>query len=49
LVPGQILSREIANHIRRLHVREIHGYEPELGLRVFTAKALGAATAKGDE
>jgi len=40
LVPGQIVSRQIADFIRRLDVSEIHGYRPELGLRVFTKEAI---------
>ncbi|MEZ5513665.1 MAG: aminotransferase class I/II-fold pyridoxal phosphate-dependent enzyme [Steroidobacteraceae bacterium] len=40
LVPGQIISREIVAFMRALDVKEIHGYEPELGLRVFSQAAL---------
>ncbi len=40
LVPGQVVSAEIIHYMRRLDVKEIHGYRPELGLRVFTAEAL---------
>jgi|TARA_R110000744_G_scaffold253753_1_gene369331 arginine decarboxylase len=40
LVPGQVLSIEILKYMRALDVKEIHGYRPELGLRVFTEKAL---------
>ncbi len=43
LVPGQVISREILSFLRALDVKEIHGYRPELGLRVFTEAALGAA------
>ena len=47
LVPGQVLSAEILTFMRALDVKEIHGYRPELGLRVFTEEALArAATAK---
>jgi len=42
LVPGQVISREILDFMRALDVKEIHGYRPELGLRVFTEAALGA-------
>jgi arginine decarboxylase len=41
LVPGQILSPEILAFLIALDVKEIHGYEPELGLRIFNASALG--------
>jgi len=40
LVPGQVISREILHFMRMLDVKEIHGYRPELGLRVFTEEAL---------
>ena len=43
LVPGQILSAEILAFMRALDVKEIHGYRPELGLRVFRATALDGA------
>ncbi|SLN61540.1 aminotransferase class I/II-fold pyridoxal phosphate-dependent enzyme [Oceanibacterium hippocampi] len=40
LVPGQVISAEILRFMRALDVKEIHGYRPELGLRVFTEEAL---------
>ncbi|MEJ2754221.1 MAG: ornithine decarboxylase, partial [Chloroflexota bacterium] len=40
LVPGQVVSREILAFMRALDVSEIHGYRPDLGLRVFTDDAL---------
>ena len=40
LVPGQVVSREILAFMRALDVNEIHGYRPDLGLRVFTDAAL---------
>jgi arginine decarboxylase len=40
LVPGQILSEEILAFLLALDVKEIHGYRPELGLRVFTEDCL---------
>jgi arginine decarboxylase len=40
LVPGQVISREILAFMRALDVTEIHGYRPELGLRIFTEHAL---------
>jgi len=45
LVPGQVISEDILRFMRALDVKEIHGYEPELGLRVFTAEALAGAGA----
>lgn len=40
LVPGQIISAAILEYLHALDVREIHGFRPELGFRVFTEKAL---------
>jgi len=40
LVPGQVLTAEILDYLLALDVKEIHGYEPEHGLRVFTEAAL---------
>ena len=40
LVPGQVVSQEILSFMRALDVSEIHGYRPDLGLRVFTDAAL---------
>lgn len=42
LVPGQVVSREIIAFLRAVDVKEIHGYKPGFGLRVFTAAALEA-------
>jgi arginine decarboxylase len=42
LVPGQVISPGILAFMRALDVKEIHGYQPELGLRVFTERALAA-------
>jgi arginine decarboxylase len=40
LVPGQVISEQILAFIRALDVKEIHGYEPEIGLQLFTEAAL---------
>ena len=40
LVPGQVISREIPDFMKALDAKEIHGYKPELGLRVFTDSSL---------
>ncbi len=48
LVPGQIVSSAILEFMAALDVREIHGFRPELGFRIFNAAALkrvGEATA----
>ncbi|MBL7945377.1 MAG: hypothetical protein JNN32_04890 [Flavobacteriales bacterium] len=41
LVPGQVINRKIIDFLIAIDVKEIHGYRPELGLRVFTDAALG--------
>ena len=40
LVPGQVISPEIMEFMGALDVSEIHGYRHDLGLRIFTQKAL---------
>lgn len=40
LVPGQVISTAIIEFMKKLDVKEIHGYQPELGIHVFTEKAL---------
>ena len=40
LVPGQLFSREILAFIRDLDTPEVHGYCPDAGYRVYTAKAI---------
>ncbi|MBF6079220.1 aminotransferase class I/II-fold pyridoxal phosphate-dependent enzyme [Nocardia beijingensis] len=40
LVPGQVVSTEILYFLAELDVKEIHGYNPDLGLSVFTEAAL---------
>ena len=47
LVPGQVVSREILDFLRKLDVTEIHGLRPELGLRVFREEALQTPVAPG--
>jgi len=46
LVPGQVVSQEILDFMRALDVSEIHGYRPDLGLRVFTTAALNRVRGK---
>jgi arginine decarboxylase len=43
LVPGQVISREIIRFLLVLDVKEIHGYQPKLGLKVFKEEVLGTA------
>lgn len=40
LVPGQIVSKEILTFMMELDVKEIHGYQPELGLLLFKPEIL---------
>lgn len=40
LVPGQVFSRQILTFIKELDTPEIHGYDPEVGYRVYTEKAI---------
>ena len=48
LVPGQVISEEILAFMRALDVKEIHGYNPEIGLQLFTEELLqGAAKESG--
>lgn len=35
LVPGQLVTPAIVHYLRKLDVKEIHGYRAELGLRIF--------------
>lgn len=41
LVPGQVVSKKILYFLAQLDVKEIHGYNPELGLSLFTDDAIG--------
>ena len=43
LVPGQEFSKAILDFMDALDTREIHGFAPSLGYRVFTQEALDAA------
>ncbi|OBF62156.1 amino acid decarboxylase [Mycobacterium sp. 852002-53434_SCH5985345] len=46
LVPGQVVSKEIIYFLAQLDVKEIHGYNPDLGLSVFTETALARMEAQ---
>ncbi len=48
LVPGQVLSKAILYFLAQLDVKEIHGYNPDLGLSVFTEAALKHLTEARD-
>ena len=45
LVPGQVISKEILYFLAQLDVKEIHGYNPDLGLSVFTEAAIARIAA----
>jgi arginine decarboxylase len=45
LVPGQVISAEVIEFMQALDTREIHGYRPDTGYRVFTEAALGTGQA----
>jgi arginine decarboxylase len=44
LVPGQVVSPAILEFMTELDVTEIHGYDPDLGLALFTEQALAVAS-----
>lgn len=46
LVPGQVMTKEILFFLLALDVKEIHGFRPELGLRVFRDEVLHPETEK---
>ena len=47
--PGQVFSREILSFMRSLDTPEVHGYKPDFGYRVYTAKAIEALDAPAVE
>jgi arginine decarboxylase len=46
MVPGQVLTQETIDFMRKLDVKEIHGYEKERGLKLLKPDALGASGAQ---
>ena len=48
LVPGQLITFEILNFLKALDVKEIHGFRPELGLKVFKGEVLKNNSSNGD-
>ncbi len=46
MVPGQVITKEIITFMRQLDVKEIHGYESRLGLRLLHPDALAAHAAR---
>jgi arginine decarboxylase len=49
LVPGQVVTPEIVHYLRKLDVKEIHGYRADLGLRIFKPAVLQAARISEDQ
>jgi arginine decarboxylase len=47
MVPGQVISQETIDFMRKLDVKEIHGYTASLGLKVLKSAAAATAPAKG--
>jgi arginine decarboxylase len=47
LVPGQVVDAETIEFMRKLDVKEIHGYDASLGLKLIRPDALRAGTATG--
>ncbi|MFF4763638.1 aminotransferase class I/II-fold pyridoxal phosphate-dependent enzyme [Streptomyces sp. NPDC001292] len=45
LVPGQVINETVLRYMGALDTREIHGYRPDTGYRVFTESALKEMTA----
>ena len=46
MVPGQVISRGIINFMRALDVKEIHGYNAELGIKLLKMDKPRAAAKK---
>jgi arginine decarboxylase len=40
MVPGQVLTQETIDFMRKLDVKEIHGYEAAKGLKLLRPEAL---------
>lgn len=39
LVPGQVITKDVVDFMSQLDTREIHGFDPELGYRIFRLDA----------
>ena len=42
MVPGQVITKETIEFMRKLDVKEIHGYQAALGLELINPEKLGA-------
>ena len=47
MVPGQVINRETIEFMRKLDVKEIHGFAAALGLKLLTPAYLEAAGGRG--
>jgi arginine decarboxylase len=46
MVPGQVITKETIDFMRKLDVKEIHGYQAALGLELIRPEKLGARRKK---
>jgi arginine decarboxylase len=46
MVPGQVITKETIDFMRKLDVKEIHGYQAALGLELIKPEKLGGAKRK---
>jgi arginine decarboxylase len=46
MVPGQVITKETIDFMRKLDVKEIHGYQAALGLELIKPDKLGASRRK---
>ena len=47
MVPGQVINRETIDFMRKLDVKEIHGFDSSLGLKLLKPSYLEAASSRG--
>ena len=47
MVPGQVIAADTIEFMRKLDVKEIHGYDANLGLKLIAPHALGGGQKKG--
>jgi arginine decarboxylase len=46
MVPGQVITRETVTFMRKLDVKEIHGYNATRGLKLIKLSAIPAASGR---
>ena len=46
MVPGQVITTDVITFMRKLDVKEIHGYQAAQGLKLLKPSALAALAAK---